>query len=63
MCYICNDKLEINKVMDVRSKVRLSFASKFGVVAAAAGSAVGLGNIWTFPYDAGRNGGGSFFAW
>lgn len=39
---------------------RGSFSSKFGVIAAAAGSAVGLGNIWRFPYVAGENGGGAF---
>lgn len=39
---------------------RTSFGSKFGVVAAAAGSAVGLGNIWKFPYEAGEQGGGAF---
>jgi len=41
-------------------KKRDSFGSKFGVVAAAAGSAVGLGNIWKFPYEVGNNGGGAF---
>ncbi|PLX19627.1 MAG: sodium-dependent transporter [Salinivirgaceae bacterium] len=41
-------------------KERGSFSSKFGVIAAAAGSAVGLGNIWRFPYVAGENGGGAF---
>ena len=39
---------------------RDSFGSKFGVIAAAAGSAVGLGNIWKFPYEVGNNGGGAF---
>jgi len=39
---------------------RDSFSSKFGVIAAAAGSAVGLGNIWRFPYVAGESGGGAF---
>lgn len=39
---------------------RDSFGSKFGVVAASAGSAIGLGNIWRFPYIAGENGGGAF---
>ncbi len=39
---------------------RGSFASKFGVVAAVAGSAVGLGNIWKFPYMVGENGGSAF---
>ena len=39
---------------------RDSFGSKLGVIAAAAGSAVGLGNIWRFPYILGENGGGAF---
>ncbi|MDY0196403.1 MAG: sodium-dependent transporter [Tenuifilaceae bacterium] len=39
---------------------RDNFGSKFGIIAAAAGSAVGLGNIWKFPYVAGQNGGGAF---
>ncbi len=41
-------------------KVRGSFGSKFGVIAAAAGSAVGLGNIWKFPYITGEYGGAAF---
>lgn len=41
-------------------KERGSFGSKFGIVAAAAGSAIGLGNIWRFPYIVGENGGGAF---
>ncbi len=39
---------------------RDSFGSRFGIIAAAAGSAVGLGNIWRFPYVVGENGGGAF---
>jgi len=39
---------------------RDSFTSKFGVIAAAAGSAIGLGNIWRFPYVTGENGGAAF---
>jgi len=39
---------------------RESFSNKFGVIAAAAGSAIGLGNIWRFPYVAGENGGAAF---
>lgn len=39
---------------------RDSFSSRIGVIAAAAGSAIGLGNIWRFPYVAGENGGGAF---
>lgn len=37
-----------------------SFSSKIGVLLAAAGSAVGLGSIWKFPYAVGENGGGAF---
>lgn len=39
---------------------RDSFGSRIGVIMAAAGSAVGLGNIWRFPYVLGENGGGAF---
>ena len=42
------------------SEKRSSFTSKLGFVLAAAGSAVGLGNIWRFPYLAARYGGGIF---
>lgn len=35
---------------------RVSFGSKLGMVLATAGSAVGLGNVWRFPYMAGDNG-------
>ncbi len=36
------------------------FASKFGLVAATVGSAVGLGNVWRFPAEAQSNGGSAF---
>ena len=39
---------------------REHWASKFGFVLAATGSAVGLGNMWRFPYKAGEFGGGAF---
>ena len=39
---------------------RGNFSSKIGFVLAAAGSAVGLGNIWRFPYLAAQYGGGTF---
>ena len=39
---------------------RSSFSSRIGFVLAAAGSAVGLGNIWRFPYLAAKYGGGIF---
>ncbi len=46
--------------MPENNQLRDSFGSKFGVIAAAAGSAVGLGNIWKFPYIAGVYGGAAF---
>ena len=39
---------------------RASFSSKLGIILATAGSAVGLGNIWRFPYMTGQNGGAVF---
>ena len=39
---------------------RDKWSSKLGFILAAAGSAVGLGNIWKFPYTVGTNGGGAF---
>ncbi len=42
------------------SSERGNFGTKMGVVLATAGSAVGLGNIWRFPYMTGHNGGAAF---
>jgi NSS family neurotransmitter:Na+ symporter len=42
------------------SNIRDSFHSRIGFVLAAAGSAIGLGNIWGFPTQAANNGGGAF---
>ena len=39
---------------------RANFGSKIGVILASAGSAVGLGNIWRFPYETGNHGGAAF---
>ena len=39
---------------------RANWATRFGFILAAAGSAIGLGNIWKFPYIAGQHGGGAF---
>ena len=56
MCvFYVNCRFFINK-MDGRGR----FGSRLGVVMAAAGSAVGLGNIWRFPTEVGQNGGAAF---
>lgn len=39
---------------------RPTFGSRLGAILAAVGSAVGLGNVWRFPYEAGQNGGAVF---
>ncbi len=46
--------------MSAPSDNRGEWGSKFGFIMAAAGSAVGLGNIWRFPYITGQYGGGAF---
>ena len=42
------------------STPRGSFGSKLGIILATAGSAVGLGNVWRFPFMTGQNGGAAF---
>ncbi|MCD8193230.1 MAG: sodium-dependent transporter [Tannerellaceae bacterium] len=44
----------------VNSNDRVTFGSKIGVILATVGCAVGLGNIWRFPYMTGANGGAAF---
>ncbi|MBL1214069.1 MAG: sodium-dependent transporter [Ignavibacteriae bacterium] len=46
--------------MSVKTSGRENWGSKVGFILAAAGSAIGLGNIWKFPYIAGENGGAAF---
>ena len=42
------------------SESRAGFGSKLGLILATAGSAVGLGNVWRFPYMVGEDGGAVF---
>jgi len=46
--------------MDNNTPQREHWGSGLGFILAAAGSAIGLGNIWKFPYITGQNGGGAF---
>ena len=46
--------------MSEEKKKRDGFGSKIGIIAAAAGSAIGLGNIYRFPCELGNNGGAAF---
>ena len=43
-----------------RKSIHGQWSSRLAFILAATGSAVGLGNIWKFPYIAGENGGGAF---
>ena len=49
-----------NIVPIMKTENRGNFASKIGVLLATVGTAVGLGNVWRFPYVVGENGGGAF---
>ncbi|MBU4387886.1 sodium-dependent transporter, partial [Candidatus Dependentiae bacterium] len=44
----------------MENKKREHWGSKIGFVLAASGSAIGLGNVWKFPYVTGQNGGAAF---
>ncbi|GAP69239.1 sodium:neurotransmitter symporter family [Bacteroidales bacterium 6E] len=55
-----NDFFYNQSIMMQDTGGREVFGSRFGVIAATAGSAIGLGNIWRFPYVAGENGGAAF---
>ena len=48
------------KNIEMSKLERANFSSKMGVILATAGSAVGLGNVWRFPYMTGENGGAVF---
>lgn len=54
----CNNFLKIQS--SKMKKERANFGSKQGIILATAGSSVGLGNVWRFPYMTGENGGAAF---
>ena len=55
--HFCDFKIyEVNELM----KQKNGFSGQLGFVFAAAGSAVGVGNLWRFPYLAAKDGGGLF---
>lgn len=47
-------------MMHTKQSIHGQWSSRFAFILAATGSAVGLGNIWKFPYITGENGGGAF---
>ena len=53
-------KSEEREKSTMEKKKSVGFASSIGFILAAAGSAVGLGNIWAFPYKTSQNGGAAF---
>ena len=54
------EKVSKKKGEEEKPDVRGKFSGRIGYVLAVAGSAVGLGNIWRFPYLAAKYGGGMF---
>lgn len=52
--------VKLKHILTMEKSSRANFGSKLGIILATAGSAVGLGNIWRFPYMAGEHGGAAF---
>jgi NSS family neurotransmitter:Na+ symporter len=54
------ESMDVYPPTERRTSLHGEWSSRFAFILAVAGSAVGLGNIWKFPYIAGENGGGAF---
>ena len=52
--------LSSDNTSEERQSLHGNWSSRLAFIMAVTGSAVGLGNIWKFPYMAGQNGGGAF---
>src|SRR3546814_14245406 len=59
-CGLCCERVVVITMATDKVSVRGSWASRWVVIFAASGSAVGLGSIWKFPYMVGVYGGGAF---
>lgn len=55
-----SDKNKFDDSISLKNASRETFGSKFGFILACVGSAVGMGNIWLFPYRVGQFGGAAF---
>lgn len=55
-----NSLIMKNSKLSRTTHKRIKWSSRFAFIMATSGAAVGLGNIWKFPYMAGQNGGGAF---